>query len=193
MVNKPHITHPMYGIYTGYYMRIGWAVSVNIEASSFWDSTTTPGTIIYEHFGLDNLHDNGSYGMPSITLERLVGENGASYGELDAAEFELIGFYDSGGRDVSELCSVQDSENYEEYSGASEPYSFCASGGSFDEYSNISAGLSRGRTHDGYSGTLGPSNIQDNDSGDDVLVSHGHPPLILFCDKAGKLSISGTR
>ena len=97
-----------------------------------------------------------------------------------------------GGRDVSELCD-EDSENYEEYSGASELYSFCASGGSFGEYSNISTGLSCGINHDGYGDILGSSNIQDNDSGDDVMVSRGHPPLILFCDIDGKLSICGTR
>ena len=28
-ISKPYITHPMYGIYTGYYMRIGWAIDTN--------------------------------------------------------------------------------------------------------------------------------------------------------------------
>ena len=60
-------------------------VSVNLEMLSFWNSSTTPGTI-YERLELDTLHDNGSHGVPSINLENLVGDNGASYGEFYAAE-----------------------------------------------------------------------------------------------------------
>ena len=141
-------------------------LSVNLEASSFWDcSTLTQGTA-YE--------------------QMLMGDNEASY-EVPYAELELTGFHDNGGyvyRDASELYDVQDSGNHE-YSGAY--YGFCDSSGSFDEYSNISAGPSHDASHDGYGDTLGPPDIQDNDSANDVLEFCNNPSLILLCDPAGKL------
>ena len=149
-------------------------LSVNLEASSFWDcSTLTQGTV-YECLEL--------YGVPSITLEMFMSDNRASY-EVPYAESELTGFRDSGGY-VYRDASVQNSGDYEGYSGA---YGFCDSGGSFDEYSNISAGPSHDGSHDGYGDTLGPPDIQDNDSANDVLEFCNNPSLILLCDPAGKL------
>lgn len=166
-------------------------LSVNVEVSSFWNSSTcTSQGTTHECLELYSFHDNGSYGVPSITLEGLVG---ASY-EEPYAEFELTGFHDSGGYVYgyvySGLCDVQDGG---EYSGAFELHDFSDGGGSFDECNNISAGPSRDRSHDGYGDTLGPSDIQDSDSSDDVLESRGCPPPILLCDTAGKLQFSGTR
>ena len=145
-------------------------ISVNLEPFSFRDGSTSRGTS-YERLELYSFHDNRSYEEVSITLERLIFDG---YEEL-YVELELTGFHDNRGyvyRDASQLCD----ESYEEYySGVSELFSFCGSGGSHDECSDGS----------------GPSDIQDSDNRDDALESRCFPPLFLFCDGTGKLSSSG--
>ena len=150
--------------------------SVNLEQFSFSDNTNYDDR---ERLELFRFHDNRSYEeLTNIFEMSIVGDNGGYEGfyvELEL-RLELIGFNGNRGyvhRDASELCDVQDSEDYS--GAASELFSFCNGGGRYDEYSDAS----------------GLSDIQDSDSSDDDMESCGSPPLILSCDATGKLSISG--